>query len=195
MEFEKFPSLARLRRGCVITEKIDGTNAQICFSEDGDILVGSRKRQIFPEGTPFEPKGCDNQGFAGWVYEHRTELFEFLGEGRHYGEWAGQGIQRRYGLDHKRFYLFNSGRWNPAEIPASLFDDGLDVVPVLFEGDFSTERIDTVFEQLRLMGSSVNPGFDNPEGIVVYHVASRTSYKLTFEHDDEGKGPDRQDKG
>ena len=36
LTFEKFPEMARLKRQCVITEKLDGTNAQIVFSEDGE---------------------------------------------------------------------------------------------------------------------------------------------------------------
>ena len=86
LTFEKFPSIKRLKRDCVISEKIDGTNAQIYFDDQGNILCGSRKRQITPED--------DNAGFATWAYTHREILFGILGEGRHYGEWWGQGIQR-----------------------------------------------------------------------------------------------------
>lgn len=49
MDFVKFPSIARYSRDCVITEKIDGTNAQICITEDGQFLTGSRTRWITPE--------------------------------------------------------------------------------------------------------------------------------------------------
>jgi hypothetical protein len=31
MEFKEFQKIPRLRRDCVITEKLDGTNAQICI--------------------------------------------------------------------------------------------------------------------------------------------------------------------
>ena len=90
MEFKPYPKTPRLRRTIVITEKIDGTNAQIQFDEHGDILVGSRKRQIFPEGTVRDPnrldkyvKATDNFGFAHWAYDNKEALFEFLGEGCH----------------------------------------------------------------------------------------------------------------
>jgi hypothetical protein len=43
-EFAEFPKMARLSRECIITEKIDGTNAQICITDDGQMLVGSRTR-------------------------------------------------------------------------------------------------------------------------------------------------------
>ena len=101
-DFVAFPKIPRLSRRCVITEKIDGTNACIFIGEDGEFLVGSRTRWITPEN--------DNHGFARWAYEHKDELLG-LGPGRHFGEWWGQGIQRGYGLKEKRFSLFNTSRW------------------------------------------------------------------------------------
>lgn len=72
--FLEFPKLARLSRECIITEKIDGINAQILISEDGSMMMGSRTRWITPEQ--------DNHGFARWAMEHREELLQ-LGPGRH----------------------------------------------------------------------------------------------------------------
>lgn len=193
MEFEKFQSLKRMKRGCIITEKIDGTNAQICFDAAGDILVGSRKREIWPEGTEGKSKGCDNAGFAGWAYTNRDILFAFLGEGRHYGEWCGCGIQRKYGLDIKMFLLFNTSRFGPhrQEIPKQLVDIGLGAVPVLYQGIFTTDAVDKVMENLKLSGSALN-SFNNPEGVVVYHTALRNYFKITYDHDSTGKGLSRQ---
>lgn len=182
--FEPFPKIPRLKRPCVITEKVDGTNAQLCFDEQGNLLVGSRKRQIWPEGSIDKPKGCDNFAFAQWAYGHQDELFRFLGPGRHYGEWAGKGIQRGYGLDDKRFFLFNVGRFGPdrQEVPDDLREVGLDVVPTLYAGDFDTGAVDMVMEELR--GRSRVNSFPDPEGIVVFLTASRELYKVTYEMDD-----------
>lgn len=44
MEFTSFPSISRLSREIVITEKIDGTNASIYIGENGEFLTGSRTR-------------------------------------------------------------------------------------------------------------------------------------------------------
>ena len=44
MDFVEFNKIARLSRNCVITEKIDGTNASVVITETGDFLVGSRTR-------------------------------------------------------------------------------------------------------------------------------------------------------
>lgn len=172
MEFESFPKISRLKRQCVITEKIDGTNAQIAITEDGGFFTGSRNRWITPED--------DNYGFARWAYENKEELLK-LGVGRHYGEWWGQGIQRRYGLNEKRFTLFNVHRWTEG-LPSCCF-----LVPILYQGEYDTHIIDKVMEDLRISGSVASPGYMNPEGIVVYHSASKVLSKITFEHDKTGK--------
>ena len=111
--FKAWPKIPRLENEVYhITEKIDGTNGAIiiqdCAVEDGKILARvsgfyiwaqSRTRLITPEN--------DNFGFAAWVKANAEQLINDLGEGYHYGEWWGQGINRGYGLDHKRFSLFN----------------------------------------------------------------------------------------
>jgi hypothetical protein len=101
--FESFPKIGRLSRNCTITEKIDGTNAQIYIGEDGEFLTGSRNRWVTPGKQ-------DNYGFSRWAHEHKDELMT-LGPGRHFGEWWGLGIQRGYGLQEKRFSLFATHRW------------------------------------------------------------------------------------
>ena len=187
--FEPFPKLARLKRGCVITEKIDGTNAQVLvrlamdveaydpnyvIARDGDYLLfaGSRTRMLKPG------KDTDNFGFAAWVYDNAPELLK-LGSGRWFGEWYGQGIQRGYGLTEKRFALFNTAR--PKEtLPACVSQ-----VPVILKG--SLNDADSCMAALKTVGSYAVPGFMSPEGIVIYHTASRTAYKQTFEHDELGK--------
>lgn len=175
MEFEEFPKIPRLKRNCVITEKIDGTNAQVHITEDGEVLAGSRSRYVTPE--------ADNFGFARWVAANREELLK-LGPGRHFGEWWGAGVQRGYGLKNgeKRFSLFNVGRWKQEDLPACV---GL--VPVLYEGAFSSDIIDQCIDDLAQYGSKASPGFMKPEGIVVYHAAARSLFKVTIEKDEEPK--------
>ena len=173
--FEEFQKIPRLRRGCVITEKIDGTNAQIHITEDGEFLIGSRSRYITPAD--------DNFGFARWAEANKAELLK-LGPGRHYGEWWGSGIQRGYGLKNgeKRFSLFNVGRWTAESLPACV---GL--VPKLYDGPFSSEVVDGIIEELRATGSRAVAGFMKPEGIIIYHAAARSLFKVTLEKDDEPK--------
>lgn len=195
--FVEFPKIPRLKRDCVITEKIDGSNAQIHITKgehridalfdpsvvrfatlDGVeyiLRAGSRSRWITPG------KETDNFGFAAWVYDHGDELVA-LGEGSHFGEWYGAGIQRTYDLPDRRFALFNTARWNPdnPNKPACC-----EVVPVLYTGAMGDAE--EVVEELRQMGSVHVPGYKYPEGVVVYHTASRQLFKQLIENDDRPK--------
>lgn len=177
LNFESFPKMARLSREMVITEKIDGTNASILITDDGDMLVGSRTRWITPED--------DNFGFARWAYAHKDELMR-LGPGHHFGEWWGSGIQRKYGLvnGEKRFSLFAVHRWTDDAARPSCCH----VVPTLYTGVFDTNTISTQIERLRTLGSVAAPGFMQPEGIVIYHTAAKTLFKKTLDKDDMPKG-------
>lgn len=201
IEFEAFPKIARLNRDITITEKLDGTNAAVVITpvvegqkydleraigmyrgKEGDYYVvhaQSRKRFIIP--------GDDNYGFAAWVKANAESLVRTLGPGRHYGEWWGAGIQRKYGLtgSDKRFSLFNTARWN-GNIPGNHID-GLDVVPVLYHGPFRQDAIDNSLNVLRNLGSRATE-FDRPEGIVIYHRALNMYLKVTLEGDEAPKG-------
>jgi hypothetical protein len=178
MEFQEFPKIARLSREVIITEKIDGTNGCIYIGDEGEFLVGSRKRWITPEN--------DNHGFARWAYDHRDELMGGLGVGRHYGEWWGSGIQRGYGLSkgEKRFSLFNVSRWADESVRPKCCH----VVPELYRGQFSTTVISGVLAELEILGSQAAPGFNNPEGIVIFHTAVNMMFKKTIKNDEKGKG-------
>jgi hypothetical protein len=164
----------------VITEKIDGTNAAIVISEDGDFGCQSRKRLITPDN--------DNMGFAAWAYERRSELIAFLGPGRHFGEWWGKGIQRGYGMDRKVFSLFNSHRWGPQRASWELRPDGLDVVPTLFRGHFDLGTVESTKNELKHLGSQAAPGFMDPEGVIIWHPASGAKFKSTFDKFDREGG-------
>lgn len=184
--FSGFPKIPRLNRPMVVTEKIDGTNASILITESGDIFAGSRNRWITPEQ--------DNMGFARWVADNKDELVEGLGPGHHFGEWWGAGIQRRYGLDHKRFSLFNVGRWHDLARRADLEWIGREqapqcchVVPIITVTTFCTEKIAAYLAWLRDTGSIAAPGYMQPEGIVVYHQNSGLSFKVTCERDESPK--------
>ena len=193
MEFKDFPKMARLSRECIISEKIDGTNGQICITEEGEMFVGSRTRWITPSD--------DNFGFAAWAEAHRDELLT-LGPGRHFGEWWGKGIQRKYGLNEKRFSLFNTLRWvehgtEPAVIPSAdpriikmqeVLPECCSLVPVLYRGVFDTLEVNDALMDLAINGSRAAPGFADPEGIVVYHIAGNVGFKKTIKGDDEFKG-------
>ena len=62
------------------------------------------------------------------------------------------------------------------------------MVPVLYEGVFSSDVIDKTIEDLRVNGSRAVPGFMKPEGLIVYHAAARSLFKVTVERDEVPKG-------
>lgn len=174
MEFKSFQKIPRLSRECVITEKIDGTNASIWISEEGEFKSASRTRFITPEN--------DNFGFALWAKQHEEEL-RGLGPGAHFGEWWGVGIQRGYELSERRFSLFNCGRWTAENVPKCC-----SVVPILYQGPFLTEAVEGSLLRLATFGSQAAPGYLKPEGVVIYHKAAKYLFKKTIIHDEQSKG-------
>lgn len=193
IKFVEFPKMARLSRECIITEKIDGTNASITITEDGQFLTGSRTRWITPED--------DNYGFSRWAHEHKEELLT-LGVGTHFGEWWGGKIQRGYGLTEKRFSLFNVMRWclhgeAPQQIPTGdprivktqqVLPPCVGLVPMLYRGIFSVKAADDALWELQKHGSKAAPGFMDPEGVVVFHIAAGVGFKKTIKGDEGYKG-------
>ena len=179
IQFTAFPKIPRLNRTITITEKIDGTNAAVGIipNDDGTTTVyaQSRNRLITPE--------ADNYGFARWVEANRDRLIALLGPGLHFGEWWGSGIQRAYGLKggEKRFSLFNTDRHKDVNEP------DIRPVPVLYRGANSSEMINAVLAELARNGSVAAPGFMDPEGIVVFHAASRSMAKVTVKNDAQPK--------
>lgn len=176
LEFKPFGKISRLSREIVVTEKIDGTNAQIFIGEAGEFMVGSRTRWITPG------KNTDNYGFAAWAYANKDDLL-LLGPGTHYGEWWGQGIQRGYNQSEKHFSLFNVSRWSDPAIRPKCCR----VVPILYSGLFDTNQIEEQLNTLMVYGSLAAERFERPEGIVIYHTASGTLYKKTLENDESPK--------
>lgn len=231
-DYPKFKSIPRLHRRVVLTEKIDGTNGLIdvidntpegtvgatsVIGQDASgadvkaidgasihgtdaktgnrylIRPGSHNRWLTPDN--------DNFGFGRWVWDHADELAE-LGPGRHYGEWFGKGIQSGYGLDEKRFALFNTSRWyDPKDLRTSDADyqnvftkampcpDPVTVVPVVrvADGKRLNGAITDALNTLELEGSIIAPGFMKPEGVVVYHEAAGTYFKVTLKNDESPK--------
>lgn len=163
-KFPEWPKTPRLRSEIIITEKIDGTNGLIQIGEDGTLRVGSRSRWITPED--------DNYGFARWAHNHPPLLA--LPPGRYYGEWWGQGIQRKYNIQEKRFSFF----YLPCKPP-----EGTYMVPHLYTGPWDMKVIEDIMTDLAISGSKAAPGFLKPEGIVVYHKQSRQRYKYTLDGD------------
>jgi len=207
IEFQEFEKISRLNREVIVTEKIDGTNGQVNIRlADGSALemgydtqvewlgasvyirAGSRNRWVPYIGSD------DNNGSGRWVHQHANELAA-LGTGAHYGEWWGAGIQRKYGLQEKRWSLFNVGRWvdthvlpfEPLAEKQQFAPICCHVVPTLSEGVGLHHVVEHALNRLRTEGSAAAPGFMKPEGIVAFHTHARTLFKVTLERDEEPK--------
>jgi hypothetical protein len=186
MIFQAWPKIARLNRPIVVTEKIDGTNAAVVIEQcqpGEESFVGSGLRIGAQSRTKIITPGDDNYSFASWVQKNKEDLVK-LGPGRHFGEWWGAGIQKRYGKlkSEKTFSLFNTSRWsNPEDRPKCC-----DVVPVLYVGPFSQAKINECLEKMKAV-SVACPGA-KAEGIVVFFAAANTMFKVTCEADDQWKG-------
>jgi len=216
-EFKPFPKMARLSRECLITEKIDGTNASIYITEDVDfidpMLLVSMMLNGKPVGiyagsrTSWITPNADNLGFAAWVTMNAPELVK-LGVGHHFGEWWGSGIQRGYGFKNgERFFsLFNAGRWVAGDDPIGVSSVEWDyktkemtpklqerapacckVVPILYRGPFDTAFVNSTLTVLGATGSVAAPNYMNPEGVVVYHIAGNVGFKKTLDNDAQPK--------
>jgi len=175
-----------------VTEKIDGTNAQINITycgkgvnwngeveplavrtlENGDqqiLQAGSRNRWLSVQD--------DNFGFAKWCVENQTGLFNTFQHGRIYGEWWGQGIQRGYDCSRKFFSMFDT-RF-PIERCSSV--EGLTAVPVLYTGKYSDEAIKDLANDLIKNGSKASPGFMKVEGLCICMHSTDRVYKVIID--------------
>lgn len=165
--FEEWPKIQRYRKvRALVTEKIDGTNAQIYVPEDptSPLLAGSRNRWLTAASVSGK-QSTDNFNFADFVLAN-GEVLRRLGPGRHYGEWYGAGIGRRYGLTERRFALFNVDRYAKDGLPAGL-PANVGIVPTVYHGEFNPDAIDAAIRGVYAGGSVAVPGYNNPEGVVI----------------------------
>lgn len=203
IEFTPFPKIPRLNRTITVTEKLDGTNAAVVivevpfgqgvFPDPNRIALVAFEAPCAEDYPDFEyhvyaqsrnrfiKPGDDNYGFAAWVKKNAETLVATLGAGTHFGEWYGAGIQRGYGILGKRFALFNTDRWGHLTDASPIPELG--VVPVLYQGVYDNSEINLALALLHFDGSVASPDFMRPEGIVIWHHAARTSYKVTLEGD------------
>jgi len=169
-DFKSFPSVQHLDKlEMRITQKIHGSNAQIRIDSNGDteliIKAGSRNRWLTLDD--------DNYGFFKFVHDHFVD-FTKLGEGTHYGEWAGPGINSGEGLTEKTLFLFSHpDRYRDIQLPPRVT-----FVPELYVGPFDLMAIESVMSDLKRLGSRAVSGFKNPEGIVIEVAGKR--YKKVF---------------
>lgn len=187
-KFVEWEKTTRLHSPVVVTEKLDGINGAVIVERlDEDISVDNinnsfmhnttgelfifdvsaqtRSRLVYP--------GEDSTGFAHWVAERADQLAVDLGvspvdgsPAHHFGEFMKKGLKA------PKFYLFNTGRWAGVEFNTP----DLDVVPVLYEGDYYEGLAEEVLEDLRKNGSRVHPGIP-AEGVCIFWRHNQTIMK------------------
>lgn len=178
--FKKWPKTQRLETLTFsATEKIDGTNVHILVEDNQVVGVGSRNRWITPGKT------TDNYGFAEWVDLHKDALVR-LGPGYHYGEWYGRGIGRGYGLQERRWALFQPGRY--PDLAERQLPSNVEVVPTLgIRTGWDLEaQLQSWRALLQVQGSLAVPGYMQPEGLML-RVAGQT---LKWVFDKAGPSPE-----
>lgn len=170
IEFKPWPKIPRHDKEDYIgiTEKMDGTNSCIVIDDGLIVAVQSRKRFITPED--------DNFGFAKWVVNNNEALLS-LGDGYHYGEWVGQGIQGNpHNLEDKRLFLFNVQRWgehNPNTPKV------VSVVRVLYNGPESKTIVDETMQELLNIADVEKY---TPEGVISFNFRTKCYVKTTFKN-------------
>lgn len=180
MEFKEFPKISRFyEQNICITEKIDGTNGLIWIGdvEEASIQTGRISYKLGIKAgsrTKWVAPNDDNYGFAKWVEENEKELLK-LGPGYHYGEWWGQGIQRKYSMPKKVFSLFNVHKW----ADETLRPVCCDVVPILYTGEINPEIVNRFRKPLAVSEAAKKYGieFNKPEGVMMYFTKANTYFK------------------
>ncbi len=66
IEHVAFPSIPRLNRLTLVSEKIDGSNVAVSVNADGSVHAQSRKKLITPTD--------DFKGFARWVQDNANAV-------------------------------------------------------------------------------------------------------------------------
>lgn len=108
MTFKKYPRIHRLGKSetegildgtCIIQEKVDGANVSIWLDKRGDIVCGSRNKEL-SEGF---------NGFVEYVKEHEgiKAFFEVNPTLRLYGEWLVRHTIVYDETKYKKLYLFD----------------------------------------------------------------------------------------
>ena len=175
-EFRAWPKIPRPKNNTItISEKMDGTNACIIVKDSEVVGVQSRNRMI--------RVGDDNMGFAHFVSQNLESISQ-LGEGYHYGEWVGPGIQKNpHNLKDKTLFLFDTFR------PRESMPECIKLVPVLYQGPYSDYEINKAYSDLWV--SAESEGY-KPEGIIVYFNAIRQHVKHTYANQDGKWSSDNQ---
>lgn len=179
--FKSWPKIPRFENEVYhITEKIDGTNACIIITKEvpeiANYCYRDNEYTVYAQSrTRLLTINDDNFGFSRWVNKNAEQLIKDLGEGHHFGEWWGNGINRGYGLDHKRFSLFNPTKHSEVcyNVPS--------IRSLTVEEFENVDWYKGTKEELIECGSIASKGFMKPEGFILYAEKAKTYWKVIID--------------
>lgn len=210
-EFAPFPKISRLFRPFVVTEKIDGTNASVHVLEDGRVLAASRTRWITPEADNhgFARWVEEHEEELRVGLGVGSHYGEWWGSGiqRRYGlkekrfslfntaRWGDDAV--RPACCHVVPVLYDTVALQVSLDSGEIAAAAPSAFPGLPEIDPSGTHVlvhnmagiglEGALRRLRTQGSVAAPGFMRPEGVVIFHAASSTLFKVTLEGDEAPK--------
>lgn len=195
MEFIKYQHLERFGTSEVqnielgrvfVFPKIDGTNASIWLSDDGELQAGSRRRHLTLED--------DNAGFLAWASQ-QPHLIKYLANNpthRLYGEWLVPHSLKTYRKDAWRtFYVFDVAidkpvdeiehegasrvRYLPYEIYQPVLEEyGVNYIPPI--SIFNNTTYDQLVAQLAKNNFLIEDGKGAGEGVVIKNYGWESKY-------------------
>jgi hypothetical protein len=217
IEFQPNPKVPRLFRSALISEKIDGTSSCVIVQPDGTVQAGSKNRLLTLEQDNFGfcawVKQHEDELRALGTGLHRGEWWG-SGIQRAYGLKNGERHFSLFNVSRWNRQIWEenedarvlhevrliagakrrAGEWPEGQLPQVTRREFVppppccEVVPVLSRGVFSSTCVNDCLSRLEGQGSVAMPGYDRPEGVVVFHEASGTFFKVTLENDEQSKG-------
>lgn len=161
MSFKRYPKIHRLGKEetdgilegtCVIQEKVDGANASIWLDKRGEVVCGSRSREL-TEGF---------NGLVDYVREHEgiQQFFKDHPDKRMYGEWLVRHTVSYNETAYRQFYLFD----------VTLKGDGEEEEPFAIQ-----EEVETAAKVYGLKYPQIFGVFENPTEEMLQQFVGKTS--------------------
>lgn len=141
--YRRYSHLIKEGENVILTEKIHGCNARFVFhTETNRLWVGSRSKIKLDDSTNLWWKVAENYGLREKLAKAPDHIF--------YGEAYGQVQDLKYGAKQGECFLrffdvysISAGRYlNYDDAIAKITEVGLEPVPVLFRGPWSTSLVD-----------------------------------------------------
>ena len=183
-----YPDIFEEGEEVIVTEKIHGTNCRMGLVPDEDVAEGTYQSK-FIAGSHNQQRKKPVDNYESNLYWYPlgcipsvTELLRHLNESRHFGqailfgETYGKKVQKSHdygemiGLQFRAFDIYADGRYLDYSDKQALFSDfNIPMVPVLYRGPFSLEKV----RELSSGPTTIGDATHIREGVVVTPVEER----------------------